>query len=63
MVVLMLSAGGFHGNVTAKINVSKCLSLLFGKLNSCIFLSFIMSRLLHPRVLPLLKVILRETQK
>ena len=31
-------------NVTAKIDVSKCLSLIFGKLNTCIFLSFIMSR-------------------
>ena len=33
-------------NVTAKIDVSKCLSLLFGKLNTCNFLSFIISTLL-----------------
>ena len=28
--------------VTAKIDISECLSLLFGKLKLCIFLSFIM---------------------
>ena len=49
--------------VTAKIDVSKCLSLLFGKLNTCIFLFSIMSRLLQPTGMPLYKVILRETQK
>ena len=48
-------------NMTAKIDVSKSLSLLFGKLNTCIFLSFIISRLLQPTGLPLFKVILRET--
>ena len=49
--------------MTAKIDVSKCLSLLFGKLKTCIFLSFIMSRFLQPTGLPLSKVILSETQK
>ena len=34
--------------VTAKIDISECLSLLFGKLKLCIFLSFIMLGLLQP---------------
>ena len=34
--------------VTAKIDISECLSLLFGKLKLCIFLSFIMLWLLLP---------------
>ena len=55
--LLTFSAGEFR-KVTAKMDVSQCLSLLFGKLNS-----FIMSGLLQHMVLPLLKVIMRETQK
>ena len=35
-------------NVTAKTDISKCLSLLFGKLKLCIFLSFIVLCLLQP---------------
>ena len=34
--------------MTAKTDVSKCLSLLFGKLKLCIFLSFIVLCLLQP---------------
>ena len=34
--------------MTAKIDISKCLSLLFGKLQLCIFLSFNMLCLLQP---------------
>ena len=35
-------------NVTAKTDISKCLSLLFGKLKLCIFLSSIVLCLLQP---------------
>ena len=34
--------------MTAKTDISKCLSLLFGKLKLCIFLSFIVLCLLQP---------------
>ena len=34
--------------MTAKTDISKCLSLLFGKLKLCIFLSFIVLYLLQP---------------
>ena len=34
--------------MTASTDISKCLSLLFGKLKLCIFLSFIMLWLLQP---------------
>ena len=34
--------------VTAKIDISECLSLLYGKLKPRIFLSFIVLRLLQP---------------
>ena len=46
--VLLLNCWHLVPAVTAKIDISECLSLLFGKLKPCNFLSFIVLWLLQP---------------